>query len=134
MKDLPEDTTGTAMPPAAEHLFKTRDNVVRLDEKQAGLFQRMAEQLLFACKRGRPDIQTAIAFLCTRVKNPEQDNYKKLTGIIKYIGRILFLQLTMEASHLVQNHWFIDGKFVMHYDMKSDSRSFMTFGKEMMIG
>ena len=40
----------------------------------------------------------------------------------------------MEASHLVQNHWFIDGAFAVHDDMKSHSGSYMTFGKGMMNG
>lgn len=88
LKDLLEDTNGTAMSLAAEHLFKTRDNTVTLDEKQADLFQRVTTQLHFAYKRGRLDIQIAVAFRCTRVKNPDQDNYKKLT---KYMPRPIFL-------------------------------------------
>jgi hypothetical protein len=40
----------------------------------------------------------------------------------------------MEATHLDQNHWFIDGTFAVHEDMKSHSGSYMTFGRGMMDG
>ncbi len=40
----------------------------------------------------------------------------------------------MEASHLDQNHWFIDGAFAVHDDMRSHSGSYMTFGRGMMNG
>ena len=89
---------------------------------------------MYTCKRGRPDIHTAIAFLCTRVKHPDQDDYKKLTRVIKYLRRTKFLRLTMEAGHLDQIHWFIDGAFAVHDDMRSHSGSYMTFGKGMMGG
>ena len=132
--DLPEDMNGTATSPAAEHLFKTRDNAAKLDKQAADLFHHITAQLLFVCKRGRPDIQTAVAFLCTRVREPDEDDYKKLCRLIKYIRRTKFLKLTMEAAYLDQNHWFIDGAFAVHNDMRSHSGSFMTFGKGMMNG
>jgi hypothetical protein len=132
--DLPEDMNGTATSPAAEHLFKTRSDATKLDKTTADLFHHITAQLLFVCKRGRPDIQTAVAFLCTRVREPDEDDYKKLCRLVKYIRRTKFLRLTMEAAYLDQNHWFIDGAFAVHNDMRSHSGSFMTFGKGMMDG
>lgn len=134
LRDLPEDMSGTALSPAAEHLFKTRANVEKLNQEQAILFHHITAQLLYACKRGRPDLQTAVAFLCTRVRDPDQDDYKKLVRVIKYIRRTKFLHLTMEANSLDLNHWYIDGAFAVHDDMRSHSGSFMTFGKGMMNG
>jgi hypothetical protein len=100
LKSLPEDMNGTSTFPAAKHHFKTRDNAVKLVDEQAELCHGMTEQLLFACKRGRPDIQTAILFLCTWVKAPDRDGCKKLTRVIKCIRRKKFICLTMEATHL----------------------------------
>lgn len=123
MKDLPEDMDGTATSPAAEHLFKTKVNVVKRDDEKADSFHQVTVKVLFMCKRGQPDIHTEIAFLCIRVKNPDQDNYKKLARVIKYLCRTKFMHLTMEACHLDQNHWFIDGAFAVHKNMRSHSRS-----------
>ena len=98
LADLPSDMEGTATSPAADHLFCTRDNAEKLDKETAELFHHVTAQLLFVCKRGRPDIHTAVAFLCTRVRSPDQDDYKKLARVIKYIRRTKFLKLIMEAS------------------------------------
>ena len=35
-------------------------------------------RLLFLGKGARPDIQTVVAFLCTRVKVVDNDDYKKI--------------------------------------------------------
>ena len=46
----------------------------------------------------------------------------------------MFLRLTVEAAYLDQNHWFIDGAFAVHPDMRSHTGAFMTFGKGMVDG
>jgi len=53
---------------------------VKLSEKDAQFFHHYMAKLLFLCKRARPDIHTAVAFLSTRVKNPDTDDYKKRLG------------------------------------------------------
>jgi len=75
-----------------------------------------------------------MAFLCTRVQEPDEDDYKKLGRVIKYLRQTKFLKLTMEADQLDVNRWYIDGAFAVHDDMRSHSGSFMTFGKGMMNG
>lgn len=100
LKGLPEDLNGTSTSLAAEHLFWNRNNAVKLTNEEAKMLHRVTAQLLFACKQGRPDIQTAISFLCTSVKPPDQVDYKKLAREIKYIHRTTFMCLTMEAKHL----------------------------------
>ena len=86
LEEVPDDMSGLVASPAAEHLFTVRDDpTMRLDDKRAELFHHIAIQLLFVCKRARPDLQTAISFLCTRVKNPNEDDYKKLARVIKYV-------------------------------------------------
>ena len=134
LKDLLEDMDGTAVTPVAEHLFKTRHNVDKLDEERAALFHRVTAQLLFASQRARPDIRTAVSFLTKRVQNLDDDDYKKLARTIKYVRRTKFLRLKIEAHRLDKNHWFIDGAFAVHPDMKSHTGSYMTFGKGMVNG
>lgn len=132
--DLPEDMDGTAVTPAAEHLFKTRDSAPKLDDQRAGLFHRVTAQLLFASQRARPDLRTAVSFLTKRVQAPDEDDYKKLARAIKYVRRTKYLRLKIEAHRLDQNHWFIDGAFAVHQDMKSHTGAYMTFGKGMVNG
>jgi hypothetical protein len=44
--------------------------------EKANLILTMVAKLLFLAKRARPDILTAVSFLCTRVKKPDVDDYK----------------------------------------------------------
>ena len=68
INDLPEDMNGKASTPAADHLFRTCNNAVKLDKEKAELFHRVTAQMSFVAQRGRPDLRTAVSFLCKRVK------------------------------------------------------------------
>jgi hypothetical protein len=125
---------GHATTPASDHLFKTQDNAEKLSPEEAELFHSLVAKLLWVNKCGQPDVAVVISFLCTRVQQPDTDDWKKLARVIKYLQRTKFLRLTMEASHLDQNHWFIDGAFAVHEDMKSHTGSYMTFGRGMRTG
>ena len=65
IEDFPEELAKTAATPAAEFLFKTSDNLTLLTERQKETFHTFVAKGLFACKRARPDIQMATAFLTT---------------------------------------------------------------------
>jgi hypothetical protein len=80
--DLPHDMAGQSATPASSFLFQVNEDAEKLSEEKAQFFHHNVEKLLFLCKRARPDIQTSVAFLCTRVKNPDIDDYKKLTRTI----------------------------------------------------
>ena len=134
LNDLPDDMNELATTPAADHMFKVRDNVPKLNKENAELFHKLVPQLLFMAQRGRPDLRTAISFLTKGVQMPDEDHYKKLVRTIKYIRRTKFLRLTVEATYLDQNHWFINCAFAVHQDMKSHTGVYMTFGKGMIDG
>ena len=74
---FPEEIRWKAATPAAVHLFLVRDRskARTLKEERALAFHHMVAQLLFMCTRARRDKQTAVAFLTTRVKEPD-----KMTG------------------------------------------------------
>ena len=75
----------SAKTPAAEHLFKINDKCEKLNNKMSEDFHTFTAKNLFICKQARPDIQTAVAFLTTRVKEPDQDDFKKLTRLMTYL-------------------------------------------------
>ena len=77
--------TGLATTPAADHLFKVRDNAPKLNKENAELFDKLVAQLLFVAQRGRPDLRTAISFLTKRVQMPDEDDYKKLVRTIMIV-------------------------------------------------
>ena len=65
----------------------------QLNGEQSDSFHRTVARLLFAAKRARPDLQTAIAFICTRVKSPDVNDYEKLKRVIQHILAIIFIPL-----------------------------------------
>jgi hypothetical protein len=83
--DAPADMTGNAATPAAKHLFEVNDNAQKLSPKNSDVYHHNTAKLLYLSKRARPDLQTAVAFLCTRVKQPDVDDWKKLGRCIRYL-------------------------------------------------
>ena len=69
LKDFPvKFSKNVEKTPAAAgiDLFK-EDTSKKLDMKQREQFHRTVAKALFLCKRARPDVQTAMAVLCSRV-------------------------------------------------------------------
>ena len=61
---------------------------------------------LYLSNNRRQDIQIAVAFLCTRVKYPDIDDYQKLTRVMQYIRDMTKLTLKMPDSN--PNFWVDD--------------------------
>ena len=80
LESLPEDTKGTSEIPARSHIFKADDtDTDKIRKTTAGLYHHYAAQLLFLSKHARSNLQTALAFLCTIVQEPDTGDYKKRT-------------------------------------------------------
>jgi hypothetical protein len=86
LSEMPQDMDGIATSPAGSYLFQIKEGIEDLDDQaQSEFFHATVAQLLFLCKRGRPNIQMAMAFLCTRVQQPTKHDSNKLARTIKYI-------------------------------------------------
>ena len=95
--EFPKIITGRAATPAHDKLFETRDEkeARKLSEEQALAFYHSVAQLLFMATRARQDIQTAVAFLTTRVKSPDEDDWGKLKRVLKYLNGTRYLKLRL---------------------------------------
>jgi hypothetical protein len=91
----------------------------------------MTARLLFLSKRARPEIQTAVAFLCTRTQATDTDDYKKLARVVRYLRRYPKLALTLEADDVRVVKWSIDASFAVHADMRSHTGGCGSLGKGM---
>jgi hypothetical protein len=49
--------------------------------------------------RARRDIQTPVAFLTTRVKNPDEDDWRKLKRVLKYLNGTKYLKLRLTVDN-----------------------------------
>ena len=130
LEELPKDMDGVSATPAAKHLFEVNEeNPKYLDIERKQTFHHNVAKLLFLSKRARPDIQTAVAFLCTRVQKPDIDDWKKLGRVMKYLRGSAELELTLEAENMNVIKWWADGAFAVHDDYKSHTGGVMMLGK-----
>jgi hypothetical protein len=65
IEDFPEEIMGVPATPAADHLFKVREDGRKLSKEQADAFHYTVYQLLFTANKALQDIQTAVSFLTT---------------------------------------------------------------------
>ncbi len=116
-----EDVHEAALTPAGENLFQFRPEHerIKLDEERAQCFHSTVAQLLFVTMRCRRDIQTAVAFLTTRVKDPNEDDWIKLRRVLKYLHGTVYLSLTLDASEMTLIRWWVDASFAVHPDYRS---------------
>ena len=132
--DLPEDMCGMVTSPGADHLFTMSNTGKKLTREQSEMFHHNVAKLLFLCKRACPDIQTAMAFLTTHVMAPDEDDYKKLARVMRYLRGTKTMPLTLEADNLQLVKWWIDGAFATHRDMRSHTSRALSLGKGVITG
>jgi len=119
--------------PWSEKLFKVDKTSRELDKKKAEEFHTFVAKGLFLCKRGRPDIQPAISFLSTRVRNPTQNDWEKLKRLMEFLWTTRNDVLKLSADDLGTIRWYLDAAFAVHPDMKSHTGSNMTLGRGSII-
>ena len=130
LADLPVDMAGESATPAADHLFQVNtDDPIKLDKEKLQFFHHYVTKSLFLCKRGRPDIQTGVAFLCTRVRYPYEDDCEKLRKMLQYLRSTWRMYLTLEADDLRVIKWWVDASYAVHPDMRSHTGGTMTLNK-----
>jgi hypothetical protein len=131
IEQFPEEISGRASSPVAEHLFVVRDKseVRVLEEERALAFHPMVAQLLFMCTRARQDIQTAVAFLMTRVKSPDEDDWGKLKRVLKYLNGTKYLKLRLSVENVGMLKWYVDGSHNVHPDCRGHGGALFSMGK-----
>jgi hypothetical protein len=107
-----------------------REDGRKLNEELADAFHHTVYQLLFAANRARHDIQTAVSFLTTRVKAPDEDDWGKLVRVLKYINGTRYMMLILSADKMnFTVHWYVDGSHQIHKDCRGQIGRLMTMGK-----
>jgi hypothetical protein len=136
INDFPEKITGTAMSPATTNLYDFRPDKERtvLNEEQAWAFHHAVAQLLFATARARKDIQHTVAFLTTRVKSPDKDDWTKLKRLLKYTRGMIYMPLILRADKLNIVKWWVDASYAAHGDCKWHTGATMSMGTGSITG
>ena len=124
--------------PAIKGIFDVDKISKPLDPATSDLFHRLVAQLLFAFKREHPDLQVAIAFLCTCVCKLTQQDYRKIATVIQYLECTIHLPLILGSDDKGTNSacpdehppltWNVDASYTVHHDMCSHTEACLSFG------
>jgi hypothetical protein len=130
LKDFPVQlrSADVSPTPAAENLWMVSDAAL-LGKTDAKTFHTFVAKGLFACKRARPDIHTAIAALCTRTKAPNSDDWSKLMRMMRYLNGTRHDKMILSVDDLHIIKWHVDAAFAVHPDFKSHTGGAMTMGR-----
>lgn len=90
-------------------------------------------QLLFLSSRACCDIQTSVAFLTTRVKAPDEDDWGKLKRVLKYLKGTIDLGLRLEADNTPVEKWWVDASHATQHNCKSHTGTGMSLGSGMTL-
>jgi len=114
---------------APDDLFKVDEDAVKLVQAAAKSFHNITAKAIYVTKRARPDISLAIAFLTTRVKGPDIDDWRKLCHLIEYLRATRELPLILGADGTGVLSWYVDASFAVHPDMRGHTGGAMTMGR-----
>ena len=132
--EAPEDLKpAKCVHPCNGTLFKIKEDSPLLDPKRADFFYRLVARLLFASKRARPGIQVTIAFLCTRMKAPTEEDYQKPGKLIGHLKETIDLPLILGSDGSETLTWNVDASYATHGDARSHTGASLTLGQGSVI-
>jgi len=123
-----ENVSQKVTSPANLGLFKIDDNSPLLNPEKSDKFHSVTAKLLWVEKRGRPDIETAISFLCTRVLNPTEQDWKKLRRLLCFLNGTIDDVRVLGADELDSLLTFVDAAYAVHPNMRGHTGGVMSMG------
>ena len=75
------------------------------------------------------DMQTPVAFLTTRVKKPDDDDWGKLKKVLKYLKGTRYMKLTLIMNDLSTIQWWVDASYNIYDDCRGQTGAMMSLGE-----
>jgi len=64
LDEVPKEMSRHAATPTANQLFSVNNKAEKISDENSKKYHHLTAKLLYLSKRARPDLQTAVAFLC----------------------------------------------------------------------
>ena len=123
-----ENITECSANPANKRLFIADPNAINLDAERSDVFHSIVAKLLYVCKRTRPDVETAVAYLCTRVSKSTTCDWKKLRRVLAFLKYTIDDVRIIGANNLQELYTWVDAAYGVHDDLKSHTGCTMSLG------
>jgi len=85
-------------------------------------------------KRGRPDIEVSVSFLCTRVQQPTEEDWSKLRRVLVYLNGTIDEERVIGVHDLNTLITMIDASYAVHPNMRSHTGGLMSLGRGILHG
>ncbi len=115
--------------PAPDNLFVVNEDCDKLSEAVSADFHTIVAKTLYVTKRARPDTCLAIAFLTTRVRAPDTDDWEKLCHLMEYLRGDRDRPLVLSADNDGLSMWYVDASFAVHPIMHGHTGGGLTMGR-----
>ena len=129
-----ESVVSSATTPASKSLMEINSESKVLEEERKTKFHHIVQKLLHICKRTRLDLQVAIGFLCTRVRQPTLQDWHKLRRVIQYVHGTRELKRIISISSFNRIDIFIDASHGIHRDYRGQTGGCVTMGDGVIHG
>lgn len=134
IKSTGERLDDTVATPVTNKLFFVNKDCEKLDKEKSEIFHSVTAKVLFITKRVRPDLETTVAFLCTRVSKSDLDNWKKLKQMMGFLKRAIDDVRIIGATSLTDVYTWIDAAYTVHNNMLSQTGGAMSMGHGILHG
>ena len=128
------DITGTVKTPAQHNIFYVNENSIKLIGKQCEVFHSVTQNILYITKKARPDLETAVAFLTTRVSKSDVDDWKKLERVLIWILNTIDDKRVIGARSLKELFTWIDAAYAVHANMRGQTGGDISMGYGLLHG
>ena len=124
-----EKITESPVTPANKNLFVVSNKARELNKERSDTFHSVVAKLLYIAKRARPDIESSVAFLCTRVAYSTEEDWLKLRRVLAYLKSTIEYDRIIGAATLQELYTWIDAAYGVHsVDLKSHTGGTMSLG------
>ena len=130
---FPDTVSKATTTPAKKDLFEIDETSERLSPSDAEVFHSITAKLLFISQRARIDVLLPVAFLCTRVSHPTEQDWEKLRRVLQYLHGTKDMELILgmdvtDGKFATLTAW-VDASYGVHPDKKSHTGGTMSFGR-----
>ena len=103
--------------PANDNLMRVPKDSPLLQTKEKQQFHTLVAKLLYLALRIRSDVLVAVAFLTTRVTNPNISDKIKLDHLLEYLNGTRELECIINTAQFSRVHGYIDSSHACHTDV-----------------
>ena len=101
--------------------------VRKLQFKRLDNFHSVVMELQWISKRGRMDCATPISFLCTSMKHPDVEDWKKLKSLLCFMNHTINDNIIVRANDLQEIQPYVYLSRAVHMDMRGHMVGVSTF-------